>query len=146
MKSKGLRRPLAAALAVLASTLLVRAVADERQSPAKGDLWETISQMKMEGMPMQMPATKLKVCAAKDRTEPPGASNSQRNCRNSNMQRTGNKVTWEVQCKGPDMAGVGEIVYSGSDSYTGSIRFTSEQGSMTIALSGHRIGDCDHPQ
>ena len=93
---------------------------------------------------MKMPAMTLKVCTAKDRREPPG--NSQRNCKNTNMQTAGSKVTWEVQCKGPDMSGVGEIVYSGGNTYTGTIKFKSEQGSMTIALTGHKIGECDKPQ
>jgi hypothetical protein len=138
-------RGLAVGCTCLCSAFLVRALADDAAA-AKGDLWETTSQMSMEGMPMQMPVQKLKVCAAKNRTEPPGASNPQHNCTNSNMKRVGDKVTWDVQCTQPDMTGQGEINYSGTDAYTGSIKFVAEQGNMTIKLTGHKTGGCDHPQ
>jgi uncharacterized protein DUF3617 len=132
---------LAATLVVLTSTLVVRAIADD-----KGELWETTSQMSMEGMPMQLPATTLKVCSVKEWKEPPGAADKQRNCKNLNMKTVGTKVTWDVQCTGPAMTGVGEITRNGTDSYTGSIKFTSAQGNMNIRLAGHKIGDCDNPQ
>jgi hypothetical protein len=44
------------------------------------------------------------------------------------------------------MSGSGEIVRDSADAYKGTIKFTTERGSMTIALSGRRIGDCDNPQ
>jgi hypothetical protein len=113
---------------------------------AKGELWETTSQMSMEGMPFQMPARTQKVCAAKDRTEPPGANDPQRNCTNANVRTADGKVTWDVRCTGPDMTGVGEITYSGTDAYSGSIRFTAEQGPMTVNLSGRKLGECDDPK
>jgi hypothetical protein len=134
---------LAVVLAVSVGWLAPGAMATDA---AKGDLWETTSQMAMEGMPVQMPARTQKVCAAKDRTEPPGASDPQRNCTNSNVRTADAKVTWDVRCTGPDMTGVGEITYSGTDAYTGSIRFTAEQGPMTVRLSGRKLGECDDPK
>jgi len=131
----------AAAVIVLASPMVFQAFAAD---PPQGEQWETTTRMSMEGMPMQLPAQTLKICAAKNSTEPPGAT--RQNCSNTNMQRTGNKVTWEVHCTGPDMTGTGEIVYSGTDSYTGTIHFVSAEGNMTISLSGRKIGTCDHPQ
>jgi len=144
-----IRRNRGRALAVVfgwtCAALFARAIADN-PTAAQGDLWETTSQMSMEGMPMQMPVQKVEICAAKDRAEPPGASNPQHNCTNSNMKRAGDKVTWDVKCTGPDMTGHGEITYSGADDYTGSIKFVVEQGNMTIKLTGHKTGGCDHPQ
>lgn len=142
MNNSLLRGVLAAVVTTLVSTLLIRALAAD--APAKGEQWETTSQMSMEGLPMQMPATTLKICRAKDRTEPPGASRA--NCTNSQYRRDGNKVTWSVQCTDPDMTGTGEITYADSDSYSGTLRFTSAQGNMTIKLSGRKLGDCDNPQ
>jgi hypothetical protein len=139
---------LAAALAISISTVAGSAVAADAAGGAKGDSWETTSQMVVPGMPaqMQMPASKLTVCSAKEWRQPPGASNNQRNCQNSPMKTVGNKVTWTVQCTGPTMTGVGEITRGGADSYTGFIKFTSEQGDMTLNLTGHKAGECDHPQ
>src|SRR6266545_4083253 len=94
---------------------------------AKGDLWETSSQMSMPGMPMAMPARTSKVCSAKDWKEPPGG---QKNCKNTNMQVNGNKLTWDVACTGPTMTGHGEITRDGDNAYTGSIAFVSDQGNM----------------
>jgi uncharacterized protein DUF3617 len=112
------------------------------QAP-KGDQWETTSQMTMEGMPMAMPARTLKVCSKKDWTEPPGG---QKNCKNTNMQVVGNKVTWDVACTGPTMTGHGEITRQGTTAYAGNILFTTEQGNMTIKISGRKLGECDNPQ
>jgi hypothetical protein len=113
---------------------------------AKGALWETTSQPSMEGIPMQMPATTVKACAAKDSKEPPGASTSQRNCQSSNFSKSGDKVTWDVACSNPTMKGTGEIVYTGTDAYSGSIRLKSDEAAMTIKLTGRKIGECDNPK
>jgi Protein of unknown function (DUF3617) len=145
MKPRAWRSLLAAVLAVLASPWVFRAGAAD--PPAKGVLWETTSQPSMEGMPMQLPANTVKVCVAKESTEPPGASTSQGNCKNTHFVRSGDKVTWDVQCSGPTMTGTGEIVYAGKDSYSGAIRLKSEQGNMTVKLSGRKLGgECDNPR
>jgi hypothetical protein len=44
------------------------------------------------------------------------------------------------------MNGTGELVREGTDAYTGTIKFTSPQGNMTINLKGKKVGDCDNPQ
>jgi uncharacterized protein DUF3617 len=110
---------------------------------AKGDLWETTSEMSMEGVPMRMPSNTVKVCAAKDWKEPPGG---RKECKNSNMKLVDNKVTWDVQCTGPTMTGHGEILRQGADAYSGTIKFTSDQGNMTVKLTGKKVGECDNPQ
>ena len=131
-------------LAVFVALTLAAAVriTAQTQTP-KGDLWETTSQMSMDAMPMAMPAQTLKVCSAKEWKQPPGG---QKNCTSTNMKVAGNTVTWEVKCTGPTMTGVGEINRDGASAYTGSIKFTSDQGNMTVKLSGRKIGDCDNPQ
>jgi hypothetical protein len=128
------------------SLLLVSSVLVAAEPVVKGDLWETTSQMSMAAMPMQMPITKVRVCQVKNRTEPPVATNSQQNCSYLNFQRTGSKVTWKVQCTGPAMTGSGELNYTGADSYTGVMTFTTEQGNMSINLTGKKVGECDNPR
>jgi hypothetical protein len=130
-----------AAVLLLATPILARGIATA-QAP-RGELWEATSQMSMEGMPMKMPSRTAKVCSPVDWKEPPGG---QRNCKNSNMKVDGNKVTWEVQCTGPTMTGTGEILREGSDAYSGTIKLASDQGNMTIKLTGKKIGGCDNPQ
>ena len=112
-----------------------------------GELWQVTSQMEMEGMPFKMPARPLKICAAKNAQEPPGSANDERGCTNSDMSRDGNKVTWTSSCSGPPaMTGQGEITYEGTDSYSGTIKYVTDDGNMTINLTGKKIGGCDHPR
>jgi hypothetical protein len=112
--------------------------------PAKemGDLWEVTSQMSMEGMPMSLPATTSKVCAAKEWKEPPGAADERRKCQSSDFKKEGTKATWKTVCAGPpEMTGDGEITMNGADAYSGSIKFASSGGNMTLKLSGKRLGE-----
>lgn len=131
-------------LSILVLLLAVPATPDGQES--KGDLWETTSQMVMEGIPFKMPASTQKVCSAKEWKEPPGGSDRSRNCKSSNMRIMGNKVTWDVQCTGPTMTGTGEILRDGADAFTGTIKFMSAEGNMTIQLKGRKVGGCDSPQ
>jgi len=143
MSHKAQNGLLSIVVAVVALGLILPIIA--RAQAAKGDLWVTTSQMSMEGMPMQMPMQSAKVCVAKDRSEPP-VGDGQRNCKNANWKRVGNKVTWDVQCTGPTMTGTGEIVYSSMDEYAGTIKFMSADTSMTIKLTGKKSGECNDPK
>jgi len=106
--------------------------------------WETTSQMTMVGMPFSPPPTKLKMCAPRVWTRPPPGGDP--SCVNSNFTRVGNKVTWTMQCSGDmPMTGEGEITFTGEDSYTGAINATAEGMTITINLSGTKIGTCDRP-
>lgn len=144
------RGAIAAALVILISTFIGHAVAEDSAAKPKpkGEIWETTSQISMEGMPMQMPVSKLKLCLKKDQqSAPPSGPPGGGACTNQNMKRDGNKVTWEVKCTGPDMTGAGEMIYKDRNSYTGAIRFTSADGNMTIKLGGLKLeGECDNPR
>lgn len=131
--------------AALALALAPAAFAAAPAAPVKepGDLWEVTSKMSMEGMPMQMPARTQKVCSAKTWTEPPAAGADDK-CTVHDFTNTPTKSTWKMTCPGPPvMTGEGEITRTSPDAYTGKMKFTSEQGVMTMALSGRRVGDCD---
>jgi hypothetical protein len=137
------RRLLAVSLCLVFALFVSGPRADE--PAATGELWEVISQMSMEGMPMAMPAQKMKVCAAQNWTQPPGGNNEERGCTSSDMVRDGDKVTWTSVCA-DGMSGTGEITFDGDDAYAGEIHYASDEGNIVIKLTGHRIGDCDHPQ
>jgi hypothetical protein len=115
------------------------------ETPAKGDLWEVTSKMSMEGMPMEMPAQTSKYCAAKVWTKPPAGDNPNQKCSRSGYTIAGSKVTWTETCEAPPMTGTGEIIRQGNDAYTGTIKYASGQGNMTIKLAGKKIGGCDNP-
>lgn len=139
-----LLRRSASLLVMLTIALAGAAGADGQES--KGDLWETTSQVVMEGLPFKMPPSSVRVCSFKEWKEPPGSSDKSRNCKNLNMRTAGNKVTWDVQCTGPTMAGTGELVREGTDAYTGALKLKSAEGAMTVQLKGKKVGGCDNPQ
>jgi hypothetical protein len=135
----------AAAFAALSLAVAPGALPATAAPPAKepGDLWEVTSRMSMEGMPMQMPAQTHKVCSPKTWTEPPGAGADEK-CKTLDFKNTATKSTWKMRCPGPPaMTGEGEITRTGPDAYTGTMKFTSDEGVMTMAISGRRVGDCD---
>jgi hypothetical protein len=111
---------------------------------ANGDLWKVTTQMSMEGMPagMGMGAQTRQVCTAHEWTKPPVGSDD-RGCKTTDFARNGNKSTWKISC--PDgMSGSGEITRSSPDAYSGWMKMTmSGMGTMTMNLSGERVGDCN---
>lgn len=141
------RRLAAIATLLLLASIPVRA-ADPPAASANssaGDLWDVTSRMSMEGMPMEMPAQKLRVCAAKTWTKPPGGADERQKCVASDFTMTGNKASWTVSCAASGMTGKGEITRQSADAYTGTVKYTSAQGNMTVKLDGHRVGGCDNP-
>jgi hypothetical protein len=109
---------------------------------ANGDLWEVTSQMTMEGMPagMGMPAQTRRTCTAHEWTKPP-VSQDERGCKASDFSSTPTKTTWKFTC--PDVTGSAEITRTSPDAYTGWMKMTMDQGTMTMNLTGKRVGDCD---
>jgi hypothetical protein len=127
-------------LTCLVTMLAVSAMA--AFADANGDLWEVTSQMTMEGMPagMGMPAQTRRVCTAHEWTKPP-VSQDDRGCKASDFSSTPTKTTWKVSC--PDVNGTAEITRTSPDAYTGWMKMTMAQGTMTMNLTGKRVGDCD---
>jgi hypothetical protein len=119
------------------------------QAQAKGDLWETTSQstMNMGGMAMPMPPQTQRICAARKWTRPPVASGKDQNCTNSDFAVSGQTVTWTSVCTGQmNMTGKGEITRQGADAYSGTVKYAFAEGTMTVAISGKKVGECDNPQ
>jgi len=112
-----------------------------------GDLWEVTSQVSMEGMPMAMPVNTQKVCSPKTWTEPPGG-NADKSCETYDFKSSATATTWKVRCAGPPaMTGQGEITRTRPDAYNGSMTMSmGDEGSMTMKLSGRRVGDCDRAE
>jgi len=130
--------PIAGACALLGSL----SIAAEQGA---GDLWQVTSQMSMVGLPIQMPAQTSQVCSARNWTSAPSGSGPDTTCRNTEFSMSGNTANWKITCQNPPSTGIGQITRNGEDAYTGSIRFTSAQGQMTINLNGRKVGTCNNP-
>lgn len=127
-----------------AVTLVFMILAPVRAEDPPGILWQTTSQMVMEGLPFSPPPTSLKVCTAREWTQPPPGGDE--TCVTSDFQRVGNKATWTVQCSGEmPMTGTGEITFAADGNYTGVINANADGMAMKINLSGKKIGTCDKP-
>lgn len=143
------RARIAAGSVLLSGSLagLALLAADAPPAAAKGDQWEVVSQMSMEGMPMQFPPQKTMVCSAKDWKQAPGADDEKRKCKSSDFKMVPPKATWKVHCDGPPaMDGTGELTRDGADAFTGRITFTAEGAKMNVKLTGKRLGECDNPK
>jgi hypothetical protein len=104
---------------------------------ADGVLWETTSQMTMQGLPFQPRPQTTPFCAPAVWTRPPPGGDP--SCKNTNYKRVGNKVTWDMACAGRmPMQGSGEITFEGADKYSGQITATAEGVTVIIALSGKK--------
>ena len=108
-----------------------------------GDLWQVTTQMSMVGLPIQMPTQTQQVCSERNWTRPPAGSGPDTSCRNTDFALSGNTATWKVTCQSPPSTGVGQITRNGADAYSGSIKFASAQGDMTINLTGRKVGTCN---
>jgi hypothetical protein len=138
MSSSSLHR-----IATFASLLLLT-LAPARAADPPGILWETTSQMVMPGMPFSPPPTRLKICKSAQWHQPPPGGDA--SCTTTNYQVVGNKATWAMQCSGDmPMTGTGEMTFAADGSYTGVITATAEGMTMTINLSGKKIGSCNNP-
>jgi hypothetical protein len=131
-------RPLAPLFAFALACSLAGSLAAEALA-GDGELWEVSSAMSMQGF--ALPPQTRRECTAKGSRDA-ATRGGDPSCKVSDLSVNGNKTTWRVECsEPPHMKGVGEITYNG-DGYSGTLRFTSDDGEMTMKLSGKRVGAC----
>jgi len=119
--------------------LLVYAVA--AMADGKDELWE-ISSGGGPGGGMGMPQRATQQCIAKDSTYQPDKSQN-KDCQTTDYQRSGNKVTWKMQCTGKaQMSGSGEMTRT-ADNMNGTMTMNFNGMSMTMTMVGKRVGTCD---
>jgi len=138
-------RYLSSAGVVLVS-IAALAAASPVAAQGKDDLWEVSSKMEMPGMPMAMPAQVNRVCLGKNRKDE-DLIPRQDNCRVVDSKRTGNRLTYRMECTGSEPSTiVGDLTF-GNNAYDGQMRMTMTKtnDTMNMALSGRRIGDCTAP-
>lgn len=131
-----------ALLAILFFTVSI-SFADSGPNMQEGE-WEITTKVEMPGMPMNMPPMTHRQCLTKDDFVP---QNSQpgNECKISNVEVSGDTVTWVMQCNGQggETKGTGEITYS-ETSFKGVIKMVVVQADMqmTSKINGLRIGNC----
>ena len=140
---RGNRYQSASAVAVLIAALLASLSASAQ---GKDDLWEISSKMEMPGMPMTMPAQVNRVCVGKNHKDEDLVPKRD-NCRVVDSKRTGNRLTYKMECTGNEPSTiVGDLTF-GNNAYDGQMRMTMTRtgDTMNMAVSGKRVGDCTAP-
>ncbi len=107
--------------------------------------WEITTQTEMEGMPMSIPPVTHTQCIMGDELIPQ-SQDANSECVVSDMEISGDTVSWKIVCSGQNggMEGTGKIIYSG-DSMEGTMDMVIQGAGMQVKnkISGRRIGDCD---
>lgn len=107
--------------------------------------WEITTTVDMPGMPGAVPAMKHTQCITKNDLVPrPQSSPGSQECTVTDMNTSGNTVTWAMTCKsdGGTMTGKGAITYSG-DTFDGAFNMNMPDGmKMTQKMKGRRLGAC----
>jgi hypothetical protein len=119
----------------------------QTQSPMRPGNWEVSVKMSMAGMNMEMPPMKQTQCVTADMIKDPQASLPKGpgagDCKISDYKFTGSTATYKVECTKPmPMTAVGEMKYSGSDAYVGTMTIESSGQKMSMTYDAKRIGEC----
>lgn len=122
-------------LAAVAAPLPAQAAAET------GDLWEDTIEMNLPGFPARPQVHKR--CSARGVDAVPMADKDN-HCTMTDVKRSGGAMSWKMSCAGnPPTTGSAEMVYEGSDRYRGTMTMNAEGRTMTMKMSGKRIGECD---
>jgi Protein of unknown function (DUF3617) len=105
--------------------------------------WELITTMEMPGMPMEMPATRVKHCYTKEDVKDQKKTISMdKNCTVTDLKQSGNKVTWKMKCTGKNAGDFsGETVYK-RDAYDSTMKMQTQGQTMNMKVKAKRLGDC----
>lgn len=132
-------------IALLMLVGIVTALA-QMQSPMREGNWEVTMKMSVPGMGMEMPPMKQTQCVTAAMLKDPQGSVPKGpgggDCKVSDYKFTASTATYKMVCTQPPMTAVGEMKYSGSDAYTGTISIDSSGQKMSVAYDAKRIGDC----
>lgn len=120
----------------------------QTQSPMRAGNWEVSVKMVMQGM--DMPPMKQTQCVTPAMLKDPQASVPKGpdggDCKMSDYKLSSNTATYKMTCTQPmPMTMVGEMKYSGTDAYTGTVTMDSGGQKMTMSFDAKRIGECPKP-
>ena len=119
----------------------------QMQSPMREGNWEVTMKMSMPGMATELPPLKQTQCVTAEMIKDPMASVPKGpgggDCKVSDYKFTANTATYTMVCTKPaPMTAVGEMKYSGTDAYTGTLVVDSGGQKMSMAYDAKRLGDC----
>ncbi|MBN2428772.1 MAG: DUF3617 family protein [Deltaproteobacteria bacterium] len=134
-------------IATIILSLSVVGCQSEPKVNIKEGQWKITTNVKMTGIPMQMPPFTTTQCITKDDLVPKTSQPNQpdQNTKITNLKITGNTVSYDISSKtqGGEMVGHSTVTYNG-DKMTGTMTAKVQPGNMEMSytMKGHRIGDC----
>lgn len=89
----------------------------------------------------------VRVCISKEAAARGDIPDPEGRCRQENLKRSGNKVSFNFSCTNPPATGTGEYVFTSDRAYTGKMNVNTERAgkplSMEMQLSGRFLSaDC----
>jgi hypothetical protein len=116
-------------------------------SPMREGQWEVSMKMNIPGMAMEMPPMKQTQCITAAMLKDPQSAMPKGpgggDCKVTNYKFSGSTATYAMTCTQPaPMNATGEIKYSGTDSYVGTLNIDSGGQKMAMTYDAKRIGDC----
>ena len=108
-----------------------------------------ISQAELEEG-MEMPPMKQTQCVTQEMLKDPQSAipkgpNSQgaNDCKMSDYKMTGSTASYKMVCTKPQaMTMVGEMKYSGTDAYVGTVQMDMSGQKVSMTMDAKRVGDC----
>lgn len=130
----------------LLSLVLSWTVLAQTQSPMRPGNWQVTMRMNMPGMGEMPPMTQTHCVTADMLKDPQGAvpkGPEGGDCKISDYKFTAGTATYKLSCTQPmAMTMNGEMKYSGTDAYTGTMTMDANGQKMTMAFDAKRTGEC----
>ena len=118
----------------------------QTQSPMRPGNWQVTMRMNMPGMGEMPPITQahcVTPAMLKDPQEAVPKGPEGGDCKVSDYKFTAGTATYKLTCTKPmAMTMIGEMKYSGTDAYTGTMTMDASGQKMTMAFDAKRTGEC----
>jgi hypothetical protein len=118
----------------------------QTQSPMRPGNWQVSMKMNIPGMGDMPPMTQMQCVTPAMLKDPEGAvpkGPDGSDCKMSDYKFTSNTATYKLTCTKPTaMTMVGEMKYSGTDAYAGTVTMDAGGQKMMMNFDAKRIGEC----
>jgi uncharacterized protein DUF3617 len=127
-------------------TLALSWTALAQNSPMREGLWEVTTKINIPGMGMDMPPLKQNQCITAAMIKDPQSAipkgPGQGDCKVANFKLSASSATYTMTCAQPPMTATGEMKYSGTDAYVGTMKIDMSGQTMMLSYDAKRLGEC----
>ncbi len=127
---------------IVFALLLAAPLAARARERMQAGLWEVTATVEVPGAAMSPPPTTQTECLSQKDVEADPVPEVEKNgCRATNVRRSGDKVTWDLDC-GPTGKGEGEIVVRSPTAYEGWMKLEASGMVVRTTIRARRLGGC----